>query len=92
MVTKIIFDTYKVLVFMLVTNEFKYNLHNHIYVYLLVCAIFVTLDNFCCFQTCSNFVAFIRAGYFLSSTIEIQWGTRSNDGPCVEYRPYFELS
>ena len=63
---------YKVFMFILVTNKFEYNLHNHIYVYLLVCAIFVTLDHYCCFQTCQNFVIFIHAGYLLSFTNETQ--------------------
>ena len=33
--------------FILVTNKLKYTLHNHIYVYLLLCAIFVIWDHYC---------------------------------------------
>ena len=69
--------------FILVTNKFKYNLHNHIYVCLLVCAIFVTLDHYCYFQTFANFVTFMHAGCFLSFTNQVQQSKRGNDRPCM---------
>ena len=92
MVTKMILDNYKVFVFILVTNKFEYNLHSHIYVYLLMHATFVTLGHYCRFQCWANFVTFILAGYFLSFPNEIKLGKRSNDMPCAKYRPYIELS
>ena len=95
MLMKLILDTYEVLVFILLTNNFNYNLLNHIYVHLLVCAIFVTLDHYCYIQTCANFVTFIHDWYFLYFTNQIKQGNERatlDKQSCVITSTLFEMN